>query len=53
MHRSKNTDSGRPPKHGGNLLAGLMIGSAIMTMATTAAMLGATFAIQDASLKGN
>ena len=53
MHRSKNTDGRRQPKPAGNLLAGMMIGTTIMTMATTAAMLGATLALQDAGTKGS
>jgi hypothetical protein len=53
MQRSKNTDGGRKPQPVGNLLAGMMIGSAIMTMATGAAMLGATWGVTEASLKGS
>jgi hypothetical protein len=51
MQRHKDT-AGRPAPHpAGNWLAGAMIGAAIMTMATQAMMLGAGFAIKDASVK--
>ena len=54
MQRSKNTDSNRSPKPGGGFwLAGLMIGGTIMSMATGAAMMGASMAIRDAGLKGS
>ncbi len=52
MKRSKNTDSGRPPKPVGSWLAGMVIGTAIMSMATGAAMLGVSLAIRDSSVKG-
>lgn len=52
MSRHKNTASVPPPRPGGNWLAGLMIGTAIMTMATHAMVLGAGAAIRDASSKG-
>jgi hypothetical protein len=51
MQRLKNTAS-NPPRPAGNWLAGVMIGAAIMTMATQAMVLGAGAAIKDATLKG-
>jgi len=53
MLRLKNADSDRRPPPAGSWLAGMMIGGAIMTMATGAAMIGATLAIRDAGTKGN
>jgi hypothetical protein len=51
MQRLKVTE-GRPPPHpGGNWLAGMLIGSAIMTMATQAMLLGAGAAIQNVAIK--
>jgi hypothetical protein len=51
MQRQKDT-GGRPtPSPAGNLLAGAMIGAAIMTIATQAMMLGVGAAIKDATLK--
>jgi hypothetical protein len=41
-----------PPRPGGNWLAGMVIGSAIMTMATQAMLIGATAAINHVPLKG-
>ncbi len=52
MQRAKNTDTSRPPRPGGSWLLGLMIGGAIMTMATGAAAVGAGMAIRDAGMKG-
>jgi len=52
MQRAKNTEAGRQPKPAGSWLAGMMIGGAIISMATGAAMLGATAAIRDIGLKG-
>ena len=51
MQRLKNTGSMPTPRPTGNLLAGLMIGSAILTMATHAALLGASVAVKQASIK--
>jgi hypothetical protein len=41
------------PGPAGNWLAGMLIGSAIVTMATQAVLLGASAAIRDATLKGD
>ena len=41
------------PGPAGSWLAGMMIGSAILTMATQAMLLGAGAAIRDATLKGD
>jgi hypothetical protein len=51
MQRSKDTNTGRQPKPTGSWLAGMLIGSAIITMATGAAMIGATMAIRDSGTK--
>jgi hypothetical protein len=51
MQRLKTTAPGPTPRPGGNWLAGMMIGSAIMTMATQAMLVGATSAISKATLK--
>ena len=51
MQRHKTT-SNPPPRPGGSWLAGMMIGTAIMTMATQAIVLGAGAAMTDATLKG-
>jgi hypothetical protein len=51
MERLKNTGTPPPSRPGGSWLAGMMIGSAIMTMATQAMMWGAGAAIKDATLK--
>jgi hypothetical protein len=53
MSRQKNTGTAPTPRPAGNWLAGLLIGSAIMAMATQAMMLGAGAAIRDASSKGD
>ncbi len=45
MERLKNTGNPPPPRPGGSWLAGMVIGSAIMTMATQAMMLGAGAAV--------
>jgi hypothetical protein len=50
MQRFKNTGS-PPPRPGASWLAGMLIGTAIMTMATQAMVLGAGAAIQDATMK--
>ncbi len=52
MARLKNTGSPPPPRSGGHWLAGMLIGTAIMTMATQAMVLGAGAAIKDSTLKG-
>jgi hypothetical protein len=51
MQRLKNTEPGRPPRPASSLLAGLLIGSTIMTMATQAMLMGATAAINHIPLK--
>lgn len=51
MKRLKNTDY-PSPRPGGSWLAGMVIGTAIMTMATQAIVLGAGAAIRDVTLKG-
>jgi hypothetical protein len=50
--RLKNTGSMPTPRPVGHWLAGALIGTAIMTMATQAIILGAGVAIKDATLKG-
>jgi hypothetical protein len=52
MQRLKNTGKPPPPPPGGSWLAGMMIGAAIMTIATQAMVLGAGAAIQNATFKG-
>jgi hypothetical protein len=52
MQRLKVSEATLPPRPGGNWLAGMMIGSAIMTMAAQAMVLGTTAAIRDSTLKG-
>ncbi|WP_158258456.1 hypothetical protein [Rhodopila globiformis] len=52
MPRQKASDNFPPPRPPGSWLAGALIGSAILTMATSAVMLGAGAAIQDATLHG-
>jgi hypothetical protein len=52
MQRLRTTASRPTPRPGANWLAGVMIGSAIMTLATQAALLGAGIAIKDVTLKG-
>ena len=51
MQRLKNTGNTPMPRPGGSWLAGMMIGTAIITMATQAMVLGAGAALQDATLK--
>jgi len=51
MQRLKVTERTPPSHSGGNWLAGLMIGSAIMTMATQAMLMGASAALKDAAIK--
>lgn len=55
MKRLKQTSGAppAPPHSGNNWLAGMVIGSAIMTMATQAMVIGASAAIRDAALKGS
>lgn len=52
MMRAKNVEFGPGPRPTGSWLAGMMIGSAIMTMAASAMVLGAGRAVKDASMKG-
>ena len=52
MQRAKNTDAARQPRPGGSWLMGMMIGGAIITMATGAAMVGATLAIRSTGMNG-
>jgi hypothetical protein len=52
MQRLKATEPGPPPRPQGNWLAGMMIGSAIMGMATQAMLFGATAALKNVTLKG-
>jgi hypothetical protein len=52
MQRLRNTANPPPPGPGGSWLAGAIIGTAIMTMATHAIVLGAGAAIKSATLKG-
>jgi hypothetical protein len=53
MQRLKNTGNPPPRGPGGSWLAGLMIGAAIMTLATQAMVLGAgAAAINNATSKG-
>jgi hypothetical protein len=49
MPRQKASDNSPPSGPSGSWLAGALIGSAILTMATSAAMLGAGAAIQGAT----
>lgn len=51
MQRFKNTGTPPPSRPGGSWIAGMMIGTAIMTIATQAMVLGAGAAIQDATTK--
>jgi hypothetical protein len=51
MLRLKNPQQPTPPHISGSWLAGMVIGSAIMTMATQAMLLGAGAAIRDAAIK--
>jgi hypothetical protein len=50
MNRLKNTEPGPPARPSNNWLVGMMIGSAIMTMATQAMLVGATAAINKATV---
>jgi hypothetical protein len=52
MRRSKNTGGGRKPVLGGSWLAGVVIGTAIMTMASSAMALGAAIAFNQPGPKG-
>jgi hypothetical protein len=52
MQRMKVGDGAPPQRPGGNWLAGMVIGSAIMTLATQAILLGTSAAIRDSTLKG-
>jgi hypothetical protein len=52
MPRQKASDNFPLPLPIGSWLAGALIGSAILTMATSAVMLGAGAAIQDVTLRG-
>jgi hypothetical protein len=52
MQRLKNTPNlPAPPRPGGALMAGMLIGTAIMTMAAQAIVLGAGAAIRDAAVR--
>jgi hypothetical protein len=51
MQRLKSMGQPPPPRPGGSWLAGLIISTAIMTMASQAIMLGAGAAIRDATRK--
>jgi hypothetical protein len=51
MQRMKIPDPGPTPRPPGSLLAGAMIGSAIMTMATQAILVGAAAAMNHVTLK--
>jgi hypothetical protein len=53
MQRLKATGPGPNPRPGDNWLAGMVIGSAIMTMATQAILVGATAAINSVTFKGS
>jgi hypothetical protein len=52
MTRLKNTGGTPAPRPVGDWFMGMMIGAAIMTMATQAIVLGAGAAIQETTLKG-
>jgi hypothetical protein len=52
MQRMKVGDGAPPQRPAGNWLAGMVIGSAIMTMATQAVLIGTAAAIRDSTLKG-
>lgn len=52
MKRMKDTGDMPAPHPVGHWLAGMMIGAAIMTMATQAMVLGSAAAIKDATLRG-
>ncbi|MGD0109673.1 MAG: hypothetical protein ABSC06_37460, partial [Rhodopila sp.] len=51
MQRLKRTGNSPTPRPEGSWLAGMMIGTVIITMATQAMVLGAGAALQDATLK--
>jgi hypothetical protein len=51
MERRKDTGPSLPPRPNGSWLAGMVIGTAIVTMATQAMLLGAGSAIGTATLK--
>ncbi len=51
MRRMKNTEPSPVPRPGANWLAGMVIGSAIMTMATQAMLVGATTALKNITFK--
>lgn len=51
MQRLKKSEYPRPPRPNGSLLAGMVIGTAIMTIATQAMALGIGAAINAATLK--
>ncbi len=53
MQRLKNTGNIPMPRPTGNLFAGMMIGSIIMTIATHAIVLGAGAAMTGSTLKRN
>jgi hypothetical protein len=53
MQRLRTTAYPPPPGPGGSWLAGAIIGTVIMTMATQAMVLGAGTAIKAATLKGS
>jgi hypothetical protein len=52
MQRMKVGEGSPPQRPGGIWLAGMVIGSAIMTMATQAMLIGTTAAIRDSTLRG-
>jgi hypothetical protein len=52
MQRMKVGEGLPPQRPGGNWLGGIVIGSAIMAMATQAMLIGVTAAIGDFTLKG-
>jgi heme A synthase len=53
MTRAKNPENGpRPQPAGGSWLAGWIIGTTVIGLATGAMILGAGIAVKDASLKG-
>jgi hypothetical protein len=53
MTRAKHPENGpRPQPVGGSWLAGWIIGSTVIGLATSAMILGAGIAVKDASLKG-
>jgi hypothetical protein len=52
MRRLKITGNSPPPRPAGSLLVGMLLGTAIMTIAAQAMLFGAGAAIRDAALKG-